>query len=105
MDSKYITDGHKLAIFCNFDKRLANRESLNAVLTTWRKMINKSWGALKNKKGLTKGQKSTIKHIKEEMIGWALFMRNSGIGISYKMLQFKAGLIDNDFWNKSTASQ
>ncbi|KAG7344129.1 DDE superfamily endonuclease [Nitzschia inconspicua] len=110
-----LKNGHKLTILRDLEERLLNRESLKSVarshgvdpaqLRRWRRDREKLEMSSKGNKTLGKGRKSSITHLEELIIGWALELREVGIGISYSRLQVRACQVDENFRSKPKEQQ
>ena len=110
-----IPTSRKLAILRDLDERVMAGESLRAVarshgvqpvqIRNWRRQRNVLSASSKTKRSISKGRPSTIKHLEERIIGWALEMRQRGVPIKYKHLQIKACREDDNFRAKTTQQQ
>jgi transposase-like protein len=56
-------------------------------------------------RSIAKGRPSSIKHLEEQIIGWALDMRYLGVGLSFRHLQLKACRADLVFRQKTKTAQ
>lgn len=74
-------------------------------IRNWRRQRNVLSASSKTKRSISKGRPSTIKHLEERIIGWALEMRQRGVPIKYKHLQIKACREDDNFRGKTTQQQ
>jgi len=110
-----ITIARKLMILRDASERMANGESLKAVARShgvqpcqiryWRKRKAKLDVTTSTKRTTGKGRPSSIKHLEDQVIGWALEMRQFGVGLSYRHLQLKACRADAEFAQKSKTQQ
>ena len=97
MARRRLNHGQKLAILRDADRRDEQGESLSSIarshkvqavqIRKWRRQRNALVEATKSKKALCKGRTSTIKHLEDEVIGWALELRDDDLGFGYKHVQ------------------
>ena len=110
-----LNHGQKLAILRDADRRDEQGESLSSIarshkvqavqIRKWRRQRNALVEATKSKKALCKGRTSTIKHLEDEVIGWALELRDDDLGFGYKHVQVRACQADDDFLQKNERQQ
>ena len=107
MAQKCYTNGKKLKILEEVDRQVAQGNSLRSVakavgvqpaqIRDWRCKKATIQSLPCKKKLISRGNPSTIKHLEEQVIGWALDQRADGIPLTYGILQIKAAQLDKAF--------
>ena len=115
MQRKRWTHSQKLAILSELDapieeggavKAVARRYGLTPVqVRKWRANKNLMMEQRRSKKALSKGRKSSIQHLEEPLLAWAMTQRAADIPLTYRHLQAKACRLDENFRNLSQLSQ
>jgi hypothetical protein len=94
---------------------MAGGESLKSVarshgvepvqIRRWRAMRTKLEMTKGKARSVSRGRPSSIKHLEDQIIGWALEMRHAGVGLTYNHLVLKAIRVDPDFARKPRQQQ
>src|SRR5210317_1818550 len=115
MGRKRLSNGQKLKFLEEMDTRRAAGESLRSIarnlgifpeqLRRWNQARDRLASTLTRKKSIHRGRASLIKHLEEQIIGYALDHRALGVSAGYKLLQIKACQLSEDFRNKSIVQQ
>ena len=115
MPKKYLSNGQKLTILEDLDLRTAQGESLKSVarsygldpsqIRKWRAKRLELTQTKTKAKTLGKGRPSTIKHLEDRIVGWALDMRARGVPLKYRELQVRAARLDPNFAELTMSKQ
>src|SRR5210317_1032407 len=115
MGRKRLSNGQKLKFLEEMDTRRAAGESLKSIawnlgvepaqLRRWNQVRDRLASTLTRKKSIHRGRTSVIKHLEEQIIGYALVQQALGVSVSYKLLQIKACQLSEDFRNKLIVQQ
>ena len=115
MVRKFFTNGDKIKMVLAADTRQLAGESLKSIardfgvepvqIRRWRKNKMKLANTKRSKKTLSRGRRSEITHLEEQIIGYGLDLRARGLEISYITLQVRACQIDEDFRQKNKTEQ
>ena len=115
MARKYLSNGEKLTILQDLDLRTAQGESLKSVarsygldpsqIRKWRAKRLELTQTKTKAKTLGKGRPSSIKHLEDRIVGWALDMRARGVPLKYRELQVRAARLDPNFAELTMSKQ
>ena len=110
-----LTNGQKLAIIADTNRRLLLNESLKSIarfhnvqpvqLRNWKRSINKLNSTKKTKKSVSKGMPGRLNDFEDSIMGWAFQQREAGIPLMYRHLIVKATELNDafrqlDFWKQ-----
>jgi hypothetical protein len=115
MGRQSFTTSQKLAIVQDANQRLANGESLRSIgrlhnvqgvqIRKWQAMIQQLARSRRSSKSLNKGRPGRLQDLEEEIMTWALEMRDAGVPLSYKHLVVKACELNVAFNNLPSSQQ
>jgi hypothetical protein len=115
MARRRLTNGEKLAIVRAADERLANGESLRSIarsfnvqgvqIRKWQAKMLQLAQTRRSAKSINKGRIGRLNQWEEEIMMWALQMRDAGVPLSYRHLVIKASELDAGFNELSQAQK
>lgn len=115
MARKRYTHGEKLRIVADATQRLAAGESLRSIgrlynvqgvqIRKWTTKKHELVVTNRSKKSLSRGSKGRLHEFEDEIMGWAIELRDAGLPLNYKHLVIKAGEVCPEFRNLSESQQ
>jgi DDE superfamily endonuclease len=109
------TCAEKKKILDDFAIRLGNGESIRSIsilhgidpaqYRRWNKNKVAICSAKKTHKSVTRGRRSRIRHLEQELVQWMLHLREQGIAIDYKFVIERVTELDDDFAVLSSSQQ